>query len=65
MGNLVSNQGMKENQTINSFKNQYCSAGFIDSHDFTGKNCEILHQKDNKDNRVIIISHWLQSKQIF
>jgi hypothetical protein len=64
MGNLVSNDGTNGNKTFSSFKNQYCSADFIDSHDFPNKNCEILHQKTNKDNRVIIISHWLQSKYL-
>ena len=62
MGNLVPNDGSTNNRSFNSFKSQYSPADFIDSHDFPQSNCEILHQKENKDNRVIIISHWLQSK---
>ena len=62
MGNLVSEEGSKTEGTFQNFKSKYSSMGIFDSQDFLNQNCEIWYQKENKDNRVLVITHWLQSK---
>ena len=62
MGNLVSNETLNGESKFQNFKSKYRPTGSFDSQDFLNQNCEIWYQKENKDNRVLVLTHWLQSK---
>ena len=62
MGNLLLNEGKKGSNTFEDFKANYSASGYFDSLDFPKQNSQIWYQKENKDNRIMVITHWLQSK---
>lgn len=59
---MLSDEQKKQLNSYNLFIVNYQSSGLFDSQDFTNQNCEVWHQKNNKDNRILVTNHWLQSR---
>lgn len=60
MGNLLNSEEVRESQ-YEKYKNSFINSTVFESVDFPTENGKIMHQKDNKDNRIFIRNIWFKS----